>query len=219
MSAATAQWTSLESAMAQFLQAGRNEEILLAALGRLDCAHSSMFDALEYDGRPARTWKEAFIACAGGRSVGGTRTAVKDGKVRVTRASRIVRSWARFDLAALRALDPALEALELPACVYEAQADAAIEAWEAGLADLDGYADAAQAAYYSEDAPPADPVVPEAAPVAPEAPEADSAEWLDAEVATALLDACEAARTEIEVDEEMIVEEMTDDGWRWCRAA
>lgn len=198
--------------MAEFLRAGRNEEILLAALGRLDCEGSHLFDALEYDGRPARTWREAFVACAGGRSVGGTRQRVRDGKLRVTRASRMVRSWAEFDLDALRSLDPMLAELELPAEVYEAQADAALEAWEAGLRELDGYADAAQAAWYA---------AMDEAPAAPEEP-SDADEWLSDADALALLEACSAVALgegEIEVDESMVVEEMDDDGWRWARAA
>lgn len=196
--------------MAEFLRAGRNEEILLAALGRLDCEGSHLFDALEYDGRPARTWREAFVACAGGRSVGGTRQRMVGGKHRVTRTSRVVRRWADFDLGALRALDPALEGLELPAEVYEAQADAALEAWEAGLADLDGYADAAQAAWYSGGAD-EEPAV-----------ASDDGAWLSDADALALLEACSAVALgegEIEVDESMVVEEMDDDGWRWARAA
>lgn len=201
MSLADRKWTSLEGAWREFLRAGRNEEILEGLVGYTS-ATNRMWDCFEYQGRPARTAFEAFCACATGRSVGGTRTRMVEGRERVTRVSRVERTWAGFDLAALRAT-PGCEGLELPLEIYEEQAAAAQAAWAAGLADLDGYADSAQAAWYDGE--------PEEAP---SWDAADLAEAMDLHGPTVW---CEAPT--VDVDESMIVEEMTDDGWRWMRAA
>lgn len=145
--AATRPWKSIDAARREFLRAGRNEEILESVLGYTS-ATNRVFDALEFDGRPARNFAEAFAACATGRSVGGTRRKLVDGKERVSRASRVVRCWADFNLTALRELAPEFAGLDLPEEVYEAQVDAAERAWVEGMAELDGYADEEQAAWY-----------------------------------------------------------------------
>ena len=145
--AATRPWKSIDAARREFLRAGRNEEILESVLGYTS-ATNRVFDALEFDGRPARNFAEAFAACASGRSVGGTRRKMVGDKERVSRVSRMVRCWADFDLTALRELAPEFRGLDLPAEVYEAQVDAAERAWVNGMAELDGYADEEQAAWY-----------------------------------------------------------------------
>ena len=145
--AATRPWKSIDAARREFLRAGRNEEILESVLGYTS-ATNRVFDALEFDGRPARNFAEAFAACASGRSVGGTRRKLVDGTERVSRVSRVVRCWAEFDLTALRELAPEFAGLDLPEDVYEAQVDAAERSWVEGMAELDGYADEAQAAWY-----------------------------------------------------------------------
>ncbi len=104
-------------------------------------------------------------------------------------------SWAAVDMATLRACVPGLE---LPAWAYEATASAAERAWVQGMGELDGWADEEQAGWYEYGGR-------EAAdqPAAP-APEASACDWCQE-----ILEAALALTAEHDVDEAMIVDEVT----------
>ncbi len=178
-------WKSIKAAEAEFLSVEENERLVndLCGWGRRS-TRLAVWDALEvHEGfgrhRPARTFSEAFAACAGPR-----------------------RCWADFNLAALRELAPELAGLDYPHWVYEAQATEGERAWVNGMAELDGYADEEQAAWYEYGGL-----------------EADEADGWDAEVLEGLL----ALTGEQAVTEDMIVEETTPlvclDGGRSTRPA
>lgn len=110
---------SLAAAAREFLAV--NDALLSSA----DHAGVTWEPVREKYGVRAAGWAAAFKACVG--RVGGAW------------------SWAAVDMATLRACVPGLE---LPAWVYEAQASAAEVQWCRGMAELDGWADEDQAAWY-----------------------------------------------------------------------
>jgi hypothetical protein len=117
----------------------------------------------------AEGWAAAFKSCVG--RVGGAW------------------SWAAVDMATLRACVPGLE---LPVWVHEAQASAAEVEWCRGMAELDGWQDEEQAAWYEYGGRESDSTA------------ATDATW-DAETLAGVLALC----AEQEVDEEMIEAEST----------
>lgn len=133
-------WRSITAACAEFLSVEENERIINDLCG-WGCREQrlAVWDALEvtervpggfgWRRRKARTFSEAFAACAG---PAGDRT------------------WATFNLTALRELAPEFAGLQLPPSAYEEQATAAAAEWSRGILDLDGWADAAQHAWYAD---------------------------------------------------------------------
>ena len=116
---------SMLAGESEFMRAGNNEALINAHCGG---GSRNKPDAATWDAASTRygvrceTWHEAFRACCGPAP----------------------RSWATFDLETLRACIPGLD---LPAWVYEAQAEAAEREMARGLDEL---ALAEQEAWYAD---------------------------------------------------------------------
>ena len=122
---------TIKRMLADFLEVPGNMAAIedLCGAGSRNKPAPALWDAASLrHGKRCRTFDEAFAACCVGRR----------------RAGRIEHGWAWFDLATMRECVPGLD---LPAWVYEAQAEAAEREMARGLEEL---ALAEQEAWYAD---------------------------------------------------------------------